>query len=179
MPSASTQNGKPSRTPRLAVALPDSARSWVDQVAVWMSQPPAATAASLIEILADLLRIELRRVPLSVAEADAVSHILGNAPRPDLTVSSMRVFVEASEAFDVAHQIAGGQSSYAATFGIDENSLLEKLRRLTPTADLALRLALAQGRQQQSKKTGPDNADAADHYRATGITIIDNPGEKP
>lgn len=63
MPSASTQNGKPSRTPRLAVALPDPTRSWVDQVAVWTSQPPAATAASLIEILADLLRIELRRVP--------------------------------------------------------------------------------------------------------------------
>ncbi len=178
MPAARTQNEKPGRTPRLAVALPDSTRSWVDQVAVWMSQPPAATAASLIDILADLLRIELRRVPLSIAEADAVSNILGNAPRPDLTVSAMRVFVEASEAFDVAHQISS-QASYAAIFGIDENSLLEKLRRLTPTADLALRLALAQGRQQQSKKTGPDNADAADHYRATGITIIDNPGEKP
>lgn len=179
MPSASTQNGKPGRTPRLAVALPEPTRCWVDQVAVWTSQPPAATAASLIEILADLLRIELRRVPLSVAEADAVSHILGNAPRPDLTVSPMRVFVEASEAFDVAHQIAGGQSSYAATFGIDENSLLEKLRRLTPTADLALRLALAHSSQQGSEKTEPDNAGAADRYRAIGITIIDNPGEKP
>lgn len=79
----------------------------------------------------------------------------------------------------MAHQIAGGQSSYAATFGIDENSLLEKLRRLTPTADLALRLALAQSSQQEFEKTGPDNAGAADRYRAIGITIIDNPGEKP
>lgn len=173
MPPAPTTDGKRGRTKRLAVALPDSTRSWVDQVAAWTSQPPAATAASLIDILADLLRVELRRVPLSVAEADAISHILSNDPRPDLTVGPMRVFVEASQAFDLAHQIPGGQSSYAAVFGIDENAMLEKLRRLGPTADLALRLALAQVRQQNSENP-PSKAEAvADRYRAVGLTIME------
>lgn len=177
MPAAPTTDGKRGRTPRLAVALPDSTRSWVDQVAVWTSQPPAATAASLIDILVDLLRVELRRVPLSVAKADAVSHILGNDPRPDLTVSPMRVFVEASQAFDLAHQIPGGQSSYAAVFGIDENALLEKLRRLGPSADLALRLAIAQTREPAGNSGSPDAA-AADRYRTAGINIVDINPEK-
>lgn len=177
MPAGPTTDGKRGRTPRLAVALPDSTRSWVDQVAVWTSQPPAATAASLIDILADLLRVELRRVPFSVAEADAISHILGNDPRPDLTVSPMRVFVEASQAFDLAHQIPGGQSSYAALFGIDENALLEKLRRLGPSADLALRLAIAQTRQ-RAETTGAHDVAASDRYRTAGINIVETKPEK-
>lgn len=178
MPSARPRAGSPGRTPRLAVALAESTRSWVDQVAVWTSQPPAATAASLIDTLAGLLRAELRRIPLTVAEADALSQILNNTSGVDLTVTPLRVFVEASEAFDLAHQIPGGQSAYSTAFHIDENTLLEKLRRLGPTADLALRLALAQVRQQNSGHP-PGSAEAvADRYRAVGLYIIGPTTEK-
>ena len=69
------------------------------------------------------------------------------------------------------------QASYAAIFGIDENSLLENQRRLH-RADLALRLALAQGRQQQSRRPDPTTPTPPITTAPPGITIIDNPGEK-
>ena len=89
----------------------------------------------------------------------------------------MRVFVETSQAFDLAHQIPGGQSSYAALFGIDENALLEKLRRLGPSADLALRLAIAHTRQ-RAETNGAHDAAASDRYRTAGINIVDTNPEK-
>lgn len=178
MHSARTRTEPRGRTPRLAVALPESTRSWVDQVAVCTSQPPAATAASLIDTLAGLLRAELRRIPLRVAEAAALSQVLNSTTGVDLAVIPMRLFVEASEAFDLAHQIPGGQAAYGTVFDIDENNLLEKLRRLGPTSDLALRLALAQVRQQNVKSPPKTTEAFADHYRAVGLTIIDPTTEK-
>ena len=171
MSATTTRSGRPGRTQRLAVALPKSTRSWVDQVAVWTNQPPAATAAGLIGVFAELLRVELTRLLLTVPEADALSRIIGNDFTLGLTVGKMRVFAEVSEAFDLAHQSPGGLSSYADQFGIDENALLEKLRRLTPTADLALRLAIAQ---EAESEQGADQTDA-DRYRAVGINIFDLP----
>lgn len=169
------------RTPRLAVALPPDTRAWIDMMAHWVSEPPAATVSILLDAIHEILSRELRRVPLTVAEADALTSIVGNDFHHGISVAGLRTFASVSEAFDLAHQSLGGISSYADKFSIDEDQLLAKLRRLGPTADLALRIALAQfvdGDTNVDAPTAETNTPTM-KYRAAGLTIIDNPPEAP
>lgn len=125
-----------------------------------------------------MLTDELRRIPLTETEADLLASIIGNDFELGVAVGGLRTFAQVSEAFDLAHQTPGAISSYAHQFGIDENGLLTKLRRLGPSADLALRIALAQSWDHQRTDTteasdGP--LDPAQAYRTAGLTIIDAP----
>ncbi len=169
---------KSGRTPRLAVALAEDTRTWVERMATWTDDPPAATVATLLSAMSHMLTDELRRIPLTEAEADVLASIIGNDFELGVAVGGLRTFAQVSEAFDLAHQTPGAISSYAHQFGIDENDLLTKLRRLGPSADLALRIALAQSWDYQGTDTteasdGP--LDPAEAYRLAGLTIIDTP----
>jgi len=167
---------KPGRTPRLAVALTEDTRNWVERIATWTDDPPAATAATLLSAMSHLLTDELRRIPLTEIEADVLASIIGNDFQLGVAVGGLRTFAQVSEAFDLAHQNPGGLLAYAQRFGVDENDLLIRLRRLGPSADLALRIALAQSRDYQRADTpaaSEDRLDPAGAYRNAGLTIID------
>ena len=169
---------KSGRTPRLAVALTDDTRNWVERIATWTDDPPAATAATLLSAMSHMLTDELRRIPLTVSEVDVLASVIGNDFQTGVAVGGLRTFAQVSEAFDLAHQTPGGLSSYAYQFGIDENDLLTRLRRLGPSADLALRIALAQSWDYQTSDTtdaGAGPLDPAQAYRNAGLTIIDTP----
>ena len=169
---------KSGRTPRLAVALAEDTRTWVERIANWTDDPPAATAATLLSAMSHMLTDELRRIPLTVTEVDVLASIIGNDFQTGVAVGGLRTFAQVSEAFDLAHQNPGGLSSYAHRFGVDENDLLTRLRRLGPSADLALRIALAQSWDYQTSDTTEapeDRFGAAEAYRNAGLTIIDTP----
>ncbi len=168
------------RTPRLAVALRPDIRAWVEGIAQWVSEPPAATVSNLLGAMHAILCGELRRVPLTVAEANTLVSIVGNDFEVGITVGSLRTFASVSEAFDLAHDPIVGIPSYANRFRIDEEQLLTKLRRLGPAADLALRTALAQ--LSYAECVGEDSGTVgtqAEKYRAVGLSIIDDPKDTP
>ena len=170
------------RTPRVAVALPSDTRAWVERIAQLGSEPPAATVSILLGAMHVILGGELRRVPLTVAEANALASIVGNDFQLGFTVGGLRTFASVSEAFELAHQTLGGLSSYANRFSIDEDQLLTKLRRLGPAADLALRMALAQygdAEDTAEDATNVNTTTPAMKYRTAGLTIIDNPQAAP
>ena len=99
--------------------------------------------------------------------------ILGKDLQLGIPVGS-RTFHQVSDAFDLAHQFPGGLSSYATQFGVDENEPLTKLRRLGPSADLALRIAIALSWDYRpaAEEGAPTTAEA---YRSAGLTIMDTP----
>lgn len=166
---------KPGRTPRLAVALPEDTRAWVDQVAACADDPPAATAATLLRAMRHAHTAELRRIPLTVPEADVLAAILGNDLQLGSAVGS-RTFHQVSDALDLAHQLGPDTLTYANQFGVDEDALLTKLRRLGPSADLALRIAIALSwdyRPEADVRNAIKNTIEA--YRNAGLTIIDTP----
>jgi hypothetical protein len=170
------------RTPRIAVALPSDTRVWVEGIAQYVSEPPAATVSILLGAMHEILSRELRRIPLTVAEADALASIVGNDFQLGFTVGGLRTFASVSEAFELAHQTLGGISSYANRFSIDEDQLLTKLRRLGPAADLALRMALAQCGDAEDTYEDAATVDTntpAMKYGTVGLTIIDTPQAAP
>lgn len=169
----------PGRTPRLAVALAEDTRNWVNRIATWTDDPPAATVATLLSAMSHMLTDELRRIPLTESEADVLASIIGNDFQLGVAVGGLRTFAQVSEAFDLAHQTPGAISSYAHQFGIDENGLLTKLRRLGPSADLALRIAIALSWDYQTPEDSAADEGATtttiEAYRNAGLTIIDTP----
>ncbi len=167
---------KPGRTPRLAVALAEDTRAWVDQIADCADDAPAATAATLLRAMRHAHTAELCRIPLTVPEADVLAAILGNDLQLGSAVGGSRTFHQVSDALDLAHQLGRDTLTYANQFGVDENELLTKLRRLGPSADLALRIAIALSwdyRPEGDERNAIKNTIEA--YRSAGLTIIDTP----
>jgi hypothetical protein len=168
---------KPGRTPRLAVALPEDTRAWVDRIADCADDPPAATAAVLLGAMRHAHSAELRRIPLTLPEADVLAAILGNE-QLGISTGGLRTFHQVSDAFDLAHQLGRDTLTYADQFGVDENELLTKLRRLGPSADLALRIAIALSWDYQTPEDSAADAGVTttiEAYRSAGLTIIDTP----
>lgn len=154
----------------------------MEEIGQCFSEPPAATVSILLGAMHEIPSGELRRIPLTVAEADALASIVGNDFQGLFTVGALRTFASVSEAFDLAHQTLDGTSSYANQFSIDEDQLLTKLRRLGPAADLALRIALAQFRDAEDTEEDATNVNTttpAMKYRTVSLTIIDNPQAAP
>jgi hypothetical protein len=145
------------RLRRLQVTPPSQeVRDWIDEVArLTLSPSPASTVSSLLSAMRDLMRLELRRVPLSEREADCLADILGGSIVTIGPLLGPILYAEVANAF----QLAGdGVSSYGAHHGIDQDALLAKLRGIGPSADLALRLAFARWWSMADGERGPSSA---------------------
>lgn len=130
------------KLPRLSVTPPSQGvRTWLDEIADLTCHPVATAAGALLGAMRELMRMELRRIALTEREANCLADILNGSNIAAGLVLGPIVYAEVSDAF----HLAGDDefSSYAAKHDIDQDKLLAKLRGMGPTADLALRLAVA------------------------------------
>jgi len=103
------------------------------------STPTAQAKADLL-VLQDLLATELRRFPLTRAEADVLLEIAnGTIFGPAI---GHLLHGEVSDAFAIAREEDPEDLSYEAQFGVDETRFLKRLAGMSPCADLAVREAL-------------------------------------
>jgi hypothetical protein len=129
------------KLPRITVTPPSTeVRDWIDEIAGLSFQAPAAAVGAMLGAMRDLMRMELRRVPLTEHEADCIADILNSSAVSLGPVLGPIVYAEVSDAF---HLAGDGVSSYGAKHNINQDALLAKLRGIGPSADLALRLAFA------------------------------------
>jgi hypothetical protein len=114
------------------------------------------------------LRGELRRIRLTVSQANCIADVL-NTPllSPAIAASVPLVYYDCADAFDLARAspIPGDESSYGAKWGIDEAALLDYLRRLGPVADHALHDAV-------SRWWHIDAEPTVDGWAAVGLTVV-------
>jgi len=128
------------------------------------SSTPTAQAKDDLLVLHHLLAGELRRFPLTRAEADALLEIHGGTLFGTAIGHLLSAVV--SDAFAIAREsdpTGGEMSSYEAQFGIDEARLLKRLATMSPCADLAVREALA--RWWKAEDRGEES------YAAAGLRI--------
>ncbi len=119
-----------------------------------------------VELWREHLKAELARVPLTVAEASCLADVAGG-PMIHQPVVGTKLRYETEDSFALY------PGSYGEKWGIDEGLLLDRLRRLGPTADHALCDALSRWWQDDLK------ADAAG-FQSVGINITDGgPGTLP
>jgi hypothetical protein len=123
-------------------------------------------ARAEIETWRDVMAAELRRVPLTVGEANCLASILkGHRPSSGPASASIGVcYAEAEQAFHLAREIAE-RAPAGKWWGIDEDALLDRLRRLGPAADLALQDAIAHWHGRRFDAT-------AGGFEAAGLRII-------
>ena len=136
------------KTPRICITLSDPMRAWIEDLTQLMYKPaPASTAAGLLTMLAGAMELELKRFPLTENEANCLADVLGGSIVTTGPVLGSIVLHEAMDAFRIGHEFLFNSdmdiSSYGTKHRIDEDVLLDKLRRLSPIGDLALRLAIA------------------------------------
>ena len=106
---------------------------------------PSLQAKAELDLWRTVLQMELRRFPLTLAEASCLADVLnGHLPSPGVSSGIGIVYAECADAFALARNTPlPGESSYAAKWGIEEKDLLERLERLGPAADMALSDAFA------------------------------------
>jgi hypothetical protein len=130
-------------------------------------------ARTEIEIWRDVMRAELRTIPLTVAEASCLAGILkDHSPSRHPSPSVLGIcYAECEQAFQLAHDIPGGGQPWP---DVNQDTLLAKLRRLGPAADLALEDAIADWHAPHRKGTA-----TADGFTEVGLRIIPGLGAGP
>lgn len=157
-------------TNRTVLRLEDTTITWLTQRSERM-----ATGSPNLQVRVELglwhaaLTAELRRIPLTVAEASCLADVLNGAMlTPGIGALT---WMEVEDAFGFARDTDlpdPNASSYAAKWGVDEESLLTRLRRLGPAADHALRDAIARWWESDGEAT-------VEGFQAVGITIVAGP----
>lgn len=133
---------------------------------------PDIQARVEVEIWRAVMAAELRRIPLTLAEATCLAGILkGHPPSRGPVSSSIPVcYAECQQAFEMATETPG-ETPYGARYGVSEATLLAKLRRLGPAADLALEDAVARWHAHPDHDPGPDG------FAQAGLRIIPEPAD--
>lgn len=155
---------------RVQARVSSATAEWLADRATRMGTKSSHVQAKIeLELWRTALAAELRRIPLTTAEAACLADVL-NSPvmAPALSAGPVsHMYAEACEAFRLARETpVPSQASYASQWGIDEQSLLDRLGRLGPTADHALRDAISRWWQHDLPAT-------ADGFAAVGINIVD------
>jgi hypothetical protein len=131
---------------------------------------PDIQARVEVEIWRAVMAAELRRIPLTLAEATCLASVLkGHPPARGPVSSSIPVcYAECQQVFELAAETPG-ETTYGTRYGMSEDTLLTKLRRLGPAADLALEDALARWHAHNPQDPTPDG------FARAGLRIIPEP----
>ncbi|MGK5677653.1 hypothetical protein, partial [Actinoplanes sp. URMC 104] len=110
---------------------------------------------------------ELRKLSFTLGQIDCIADVLnGTALTPTL---GQIVWMELADAFEIARDSpVPDHSSYGFKWSIDEQALLERVSRINPIADLALRDAVARWWKDNDTTAGP-----VEVWKKYGITVID------
>lgn len=148
---------------RLQVRIGEDEAAWLaDRAKRMMSGSRDVQARAELGIWRIALATELRRIRLTLAQANCLADVLnGTLIQPAIAASFPVVFAEVSDAF----QLATGPSSYGAKWEIDEGELLSYLRGLGPTADHALHDAVSRWWEQDCQVT-------AEGWARVGLRVV-------
>jgi hypothetical protein len=154
----------PAMEDRIQVRVGTKTAEWLTDRAKRMhGASPDRQARDELGLWQDALDAELRRMRFAVAELNCVADVLnGTLLQPGVALSVPVVYADASDAFSFAPP----PSSYGEKWEIDEQSLLEKLRGLGPTADHALHDAVSRWWDQGCQPT-------AEGWAAVGLRVTD------
>lgn len=162
---------------RITFRASEDLREWLGQRAERSyTGSPHVQAQNELDTWRTVLRVELRRIPLTLGEACAIADVFkGHAPTAGVVPTNIgTIYAGCYEEFTMARE--GGPvpevSSYGRKWEIDEEALLSKLQKLGPAADLALEDAI--GRWWQD----PDSDQSQAAFEKVGIRIIPAPAPR-
>ncbi len=155
---------------RIQFRASDQLSAFLDDRAALMGMPSAdLQARAEIETWRDVMAAELRRILLTLAEASCLASILkGHKPtRGPVSASIGTCYAEADQAFRLTREVTE-RGATGKWWGISEDVLLAKLRRLGPAADRALEDAFARWHERHYEAT-PEG------FERAGLRIISPP----
>lgn len=130
-------------------------------------------ARTELGIWKDALTAELRRIRLTLNQANCLADILNGAMiSPGIAGRAPVVLMEASDAFHLAREepLAYDEVPYGTKWNIDEKTLTEYLRSLGPTADHALHDAVNRWWKTDAEAT-------VEGWASVGLTVVPDPQE--
>lgn len=140
-------------SPRIQARLTGEMAGWLDNRATRMfgSRNRNRQAITELGLWRSVLDLELRRVRLTLAQANCIADVLnGCGMAPAVSARPGMIYAACWEEFQIARETGGDVSSYGAKHGPEgcdpkqwEQDLLGYLGRLSPAADHALRDAIA------------------------------------
>jgi hypothetical protein len=139
--------------PRIQARLTSELAGWLDNRAGRMFGDLNRNRQAIAELglWRSVLDIELRRIRLTLAQANCIADVLnGCIMAPAVSGRPGMVYAACYEEFQIARETGGDISSYGAKHGPEgcdpakwEQDLLDYLGKLSPAADHALRDAIA------------------------------------
>lgn len=121
--------------------------AWLQERSARMHTATVSTQASTeLGLWQDALAAELRRIRLTLAQANCLADVLNGVMLTPASGGFPVVYTEAADAFDLARADHLDADAYGTKWGIDEEALLRYLRSLGPTADHALHDAVSRWR---------------------------------
>jgi hypothetical protein len=170
--------GDPKPDPRIQIRrLPDRLAAFLaERQALMLAGGPAGQPGPLsrqvvteLNLLADLLTEELRRIRLTLPQACAIADVLANPILETFVgVGTGLVYGACYEEFQHAREFGPvpGLSSYGVKHGFDEDELLDYLSKLGPAADAALRWAICRF------WANDNDGSYAEAFAAAGLRIV-------
>ncbi|MBP8880674.1 MAG: hypothetical protein KBG77_06195 [Dermatophilaceae bacterium] len=132
--------------------------TWLNNRAATMAAGSAALQARTeLTLWRDHLAAELRGTTWTLAEIGCIADVL-NRPLVEPAVGSL-LWADLADAFE------GLDNAYGRKWGIEESALVEKARRLGPTACHALTAAIAQWWDSEGEHS-------ADGWRPVGLRVF-------
>jgi len=162
-----------------------------DTLAAWLAQSaglartgasPSMQARTDLGLLQMILDAELRRVRLTLAQANCLADVL-NGTIVDATIGAGLglAYAECYDAFRLAREglPISDLSSYGAKWGPEdgdpakwEQDLLDLLGRLGPAADYALRRAVALWWETSGRESADTEEEQAAAFAAVGLRVV-------
>lgn len=125
-----------------------------------------------LELWHTALQAELRRIRLTLAQANCVADILTSTSVD--SVGTPVVFSSVADACRLARTapVPGDEATYSARFGVDEAALMTYLQGLGPTADHALNDAVSRWREGGCDPT-------REGWAAVGLSVLPDIADTP
>jgi hypothetical protein len=170
--------GDPKPDPRIQIRrLPGRLATFLaERQALMLAGGPAGQSGPLsrqvvteLNLLADLLTEELRRIRLTLPQACAIADVLNHPILETFVgVGTGLVYGACYEEFQHAREFGPvpGLSSYGVKHGFDEDELLDYLSKLGPAADAALRWAICRF------WANDNDGSYAEAFAAAGLRIV-------
>lgn len=155
---------------RIQARVSDDTTAWlVDRADRMMTGSHHQQAGVELGLWRGILATELRRLRFSVPELCCLADVTGGASLDAAHADNLPLmYANAFDAFRTDFDSTTLSGAYGEHHGIDEQALLDKLIRLTPTQDHALTDALSRWWSQQLDAT-------EDGFRAVGFTFPTHP----
>ncbi|MGW2181279.1 hypothetical protein ACWCXX_24900 [Streptomyces sp. NPDC001732] len=157
---------------RIQTRVSETTAAWLEDRDHRMNTgSPHLQAKIELSLWQDALAAELRRIRLTLNQANCIADILnGSLITPGVAGNVPAVYFEVTDAFHLVREqpIPYDENLYGTKWGIDEERLTDYLRSLGPTADHALHDAVARWWETDADPT-------VEGWAGVGLTVVPDP----